>query len=52
MIEYTACIAGVALVVSVGVTLTGIMFHWLRADILRVESKVDGHSSAHVEGKI
>ena len=52
MIELSAVLTLVGLIVTLGVTLTGIMFHWLRKDIMNVSAKIDAHTTLHLEGKV
>jgi hypothetical protein len=52
MIDYAICLSLVALVVTIGVSLTGLLFHYLRKDFARLETKVDGHFTSHLEGKL
>lgn len=51
MIETSLAIMIVSAVVTIGVTLTGIMFHWLRGDISGLRSDITTHLIEHTKGK-
>ena len=51
MIETNLALALVGAVVTVGVSLTGIMFHWLRGDISALRSDMTTHLVEHTKEK-
>ncbi len=51
MIEVSLAVGLVGAVVTVGVTLTGLMFHWLRGDIQQLRTDMTTHLVTHAKGK-
>lgn len=51
MIEISLAVGLIGAVVTVGVTMTGIMFHWLRGDISALRTDMTTHLIEHSKGK-
>jgi hypothetical protein len=50
MIETGLAVFLVGCVVTVGVSLTGIMFHWLRGDLAAIRQDLVNHLTIHSKG--
>lgn len=52
MIDTALALGLVGAIVSIGVLLTGIMFHWLREDIQGLRDDMTTHLVAHIKEKL
>ena len=49
MMNITLAIGLVGAIVTIGVTLTGIMFHWLRSDLQQLRTDMTTHLFTHAK---